>query len=61
MSKNWREGTITDLLSHYTAEKKVELESMTDEELECEVRTLQHQAQKDWEADKMEILEERGA
>lgn len=58
---NERENTIACLLSHYTAKKEAELESMTDEELECEVRPLQHQAQKDWQADKLEILEERGA
>ncbi len=64
MSKSmndWREDTIAELLSHYTAEKEAELESMTDEELECELGTLRHKAEKEWQAEKMEILEERGA
>ena len=65
---NERRNTIALLLSRYPedAEAKREkaragYESMTDEELMYELGTFQHEAEKEWQADKMEILEERGA
>lgn len=63
MSKSmndWREDTIAELLSHYTAEKEAELESMTDEELGLALGTFQHEAERDFNADRMDILEGRG-
>lgn len=63
-----RRNTIALLLSRYTEDEEVEreqaragYESMTDEELMYELGTFQHEAEKEWQADKMEILEERGA
>lgn len=63
-----RRNTIDLLLSHYTEDEEAEreqaragYESMTDEELMYELGTFQHEAEKEWQADKMEILEERGA
>lgn len=61
-------NTIDLLLSHYTEDEeaereqaRAEYENMTDEELMYELGTFQHEAEKEWQADKMEILEERGA
>ena len=63
-----RRNTIDLLLSRYTEDEEAEreqaragYESMTDEELMYELGTFQHEAEKEWQADKMEILEERGA
>ena len=63
-----RRNTIDLLLSRYTEDEeaereqaRAEYESMTDEELMYELGTFQHEAEKEWQADKMEILEERGA
>lgn len=63
-----RRNTIDLLLSHYTEDEeaereqaRAEYENMTDEELMYELGTFQHEAEKEWQADKMEILEERGA
>ena len=39
---------------------RAEYEDMTDEELMYELGTFQHEAEKEWQAEKMEILEERG-
>lgn len=62
-----RRNTIALLLSRYTEDEeaereqaRAEYESMTDEELMCELGTFQHEAEKEWQAEKMEILEERG-
>ena len=62
-----RRNTIALLLSRYTEDEEAEreqaragYESMTDEELMYELGTFQHEAEKEWQADKMEILEERG-
>lgn len=63
-----RRNTIALLLSRYTEDEeaereqaRAEYESMTDEELMYELGTFQHEAEKEWQAEKMEILEERGA
>ena len=63
-----RRNTIALLLSRYTEDEeaereqaRAEYESMTDEELMYELGTFQHEAEKEWQADRMEILEERGA
>ena len=63
-----RRNTIALLLSRYTEDEEAEreqaragYESMTDEDLMYELGTFQHEAEKEWQADKMEILEERGA
>ena len=63
-----RRNTIDMLLSRYTEDEeaereqaRTEYEGMTDEELMYELGTFQHEAEKEWQADKMEILEERGA
>lgn len=63
-----RRNTIALLLSRYTEDEeaereqaRAEYEDMTDEELMYELGTFQHEAEKEWQADKMEILEERGA
>lgn len=60
-------NTIDLLLSHYTEDEeaereqaRAEYENMTDEELMYELGTFQHEAEKEWQAEKMEILEERG-
>ena len=62
-----RRNTIDLLLSHYTEDEeaereqaRAEYEDMTDEELMYELGTFQHEAEKEWQAEKMEILEERG-
>ena len=62
-----RRNTIDLLLSRYTEDEEAEreqaragYESMTDEELMYELGTFQHEAEKEWQADRMEILEERG-
>ena len=62
-----RRNTIALLLSRYTEDEEAEreqaragYESMTDEELMYELGTFQHEAEKEWQADRMEILEERG-
>ncbi|RKI69368.1 hypothetical protein D7V91_05700 [bacterium 1xD42-67] len=62
-----RRNTIDLLLSHYTEDEeaereqaRAEYENMTDEELMYELGTFQHEAEKEWQAEKMEILEERG-
>ena len=62
-----RRNTIDLLLSRYTedaeAEReqaRAEYESITDEELGYALGAFQHDAEKDWQAEKMEILEERG-
>ena len=63
-----RRNTIDLLLSRYTEDEeaereqaRAEYEGMTDEELMYELGTFQHEAEKEWQADRMEILEERGA
>lgn len=70
MSKSmndWREDTIAELLSRYTEDEeaereqaRAEYESMTDEELSCALGTFQHEAEQDFNADRMDILERRG-
>lgn len=62
-----RRNTIALLLSRYTEDEeaereqaRAEYESMTDEELMYELGTFQHEAEKEWQAEKMEILEEQG-
>ncbi len=66
-----RRNTIALLLSRYTEDEEAEreqarakYESMTDEELYYTLETIRHEAdqeaQKDYEADRMEILEECG-
>ena len=66
-----RRNTIDLLLSRYTEDEeaereqaKAELESMTDEELYYTLEAIRYEAereaQRDYEADRMEILEERG-
>ena len=66
-----RRNTIALLLSRYTEDEEAEreqaragYESMTDEELYCALETIRYEAEqkakKDYEADRMEILEERG-
>lgn len=61
-----RRSTITLLLSRFAEDEETEreqarakYESMTDEELMYELGTFQHEAEKDWQADKGDILEER--
>lgn len=67
-----RRNTIALLLSRYTEDEeaerekeRAELESMTDEELHYTLEAIRYEAEqearKDYEADRMEILEERGA
>lgn len=63
-----RRATIALLLSHYTEDEeaereqaRAEYESMTDEELMYELEVFRYEAEKEWQAEKMEILEERGA
>ena len=63
-----RRNTIALLLSRYPedAEAKrekarAEYERKTDEELSCALGTFQYEAEKEWQAERMEILEERGA
>ena len=60
-------NTIALLLSRYPEDEeaereqaRAEYEDMTDEELMYELGTFQHEAEKEWQAEKMEILEERG-
>lgn len=62
-----RRNTIDLLLSHYTEDEEAEreqagaeYENMTDEELMYELEMFRHEAEKEWQAEKMEILEERG-
>ena len=62
-----RRNTIDLLLSRYTEDEeaereqaRAEYEGMTDAELMYELGTFQHEAEKEWQADRMEILEERG-
>ncbi len=66
-----RRNTIALLLSRYTEDEeaereqaRAEYESMTDEELYYTLEAIRHEAdqetQKDYEADRMEVLEERG-
>lgn len=61
-----RHNTIALLLSRYPedaeAEReqaRAEYESMTDEELGLALGTFQHEAEKDFNADRMDILEGR--
>lgn len=62
-----RRNTIALLLSRYTedaeAEReqaRAEYESMTDEELGYALENFKHKAEKKWQAERMEILEEWG-
>ncbi len=66
-----RRNTIALLLSRYPEDaeaerekEKAELESMTDEELYYTLEAIRYEndqeAKRDYEADRMEILEERG-
>ena len=62
-----RRNTIALLLSRYPedaeAERekaRAEYERMTDEELGLALGTFQHEAEKDFNADRMDILEGRG-
>lgn len=66
-----RRNTIALLLSRYMEDEEAEREQaraeydgMTDEELYYALETIRYEAdqeaQKDYEADRMEILEERG-
>lgn len=62
-----RRNTIALLLSRYTEDEeaereqaRAEYESMTDEELSLALENFKHEAEKEWQAEKMEILEERG-
>lgn len=66
-----RRNTIDLLLSRYTEDEeaereqaRAEYEGMTDEELYYALETIRYEAdqeaKKDYEADRMEILEERG-
>lgn len=64
---NERRNTIALLLSRFTEDEeaereqaRAEYEGMTDEELMYELGTFQHEAEKEWQAERMEILEERG-
>lgn len=61
-----RRNTIALLLSRYPedteAERekaRAEYESMTDEELSCALENFKHEAEQDFNADKMDILEGR--
>lgn len=70
MSKSmndWREDTIAELLSRYTEDEeaereqaRAEYESMTDEELSLALENFKHEAEQDFNADRMDILEGRG-
>lgn len=60
-------NTIALLLSRYPEDEeaereqaRAEYESMTDEELSCALENFKHEAEQEWQAEKMEILEERG-
>lgn len=62
-----RRNTIALLLSRYPedaeAERekaRAEYESMTDEELGLALGTFQHEAEREFNADRMDILEGRG-
>lgn len=62
-----RRNTIDLLLSRFMDDEeaereqtRAELESMTDEELCYALGTFQHEAEKEWQADVMDILEGRG-
>lgn len=66
-----RRNIIDQLLSRYTEDEeaereqeRAELENMSDEELYYTLETIRYEAdqeaKKDYEADRMEILEERG-
>lgn len=64
---NERRNTIALLLSRYSedaeAEReqaKAEYESMTDEELSLALENFKHEAEKERQADRMDILEGRG-
>lgn len=62
-----RRNTIALLLSRYPddseAEReqvRAEYERMTDEELSCALENFKHEAEQDFNADRMDILEGRG-
>lgn len=62
-----RRNTIALLLSRYTEDEeaereqaRAEYERMTDEELGYALGTFQHEAEQDFNADRMDILEGRG-
>ena len=62
-----RRNTIALLLSRYTEDEeaerervRAEYENMTDEELMYELEMFRYEAEKEWQAEKAEILEERG-
>ncbi|MBD5162438.1 MAG: hypothetical protein HDT14_10590 [Oscillibacter sp.] len=66
-----RRNMIDLLLSHYTEDEeaereqeRAELENMSDEDLYYTLESIRYEAEqearKDYEADRMEILEERG-
>lgn len=68
---DWRNETIALLLSCYTEDEvtereqaRAEYESMSDEELSCALGTIRYEAEQraklDYQADMMDILEERG-
>lgn len=62
-----RRNTIALLLSRYTEDEeagreqaRAEYESMTDEELGYALENFKHEAEQDFNADRMDILEGRG-
>lgn len=62
-----RRNMIALLLSRFTEDEeaereqaRAEYEGMTDEELMYELEMFRHEAEKEWQAERMEILEERG-
>ena len=62
-----RRNTIALLLSRFTGDEeaereqaRAEYESMTDEELSCALENFKHEAEQDFNADRMNILEGRG-
>ena len=62
-----RHNTIALLLSRYPEDSeaereqvRAEYERMTDEELSCALENFKHEAEQDFNADRMDILEGRG-
>lgn len=62
-----RRNTIALLLSRYPEDSeaereqvRAEYERMTDEELSCALENFKHEAEQDFNADRMDILEGRG-
>ena len=66
-TNEWRKNMIDELLSRFGEDEeaeyeaaKTELETMTDEELWCELGTLRYEVKKDYKAELMDMLEDRG-